>query len=105
MNIFHCKPKTVTTPGVSSLSPGSGLLYRTIPTLLLSVVLAVLATGWGIGVTEVYADSKDFYVIQDNDDAEEDTCMFLDKIDSEYIKSLYLGFRESIIFPIIFIFP
>jgi hypothetical protein len=43
----------------------------------------VLASGWGIGVDAVYADSNDFYVIQDNDDAEEDSSGSIDLTSSD----------------------
>ena len=83
MNIIDCNPKTAIRSKGFSLSAGSGFLRRTITTLMVLFFVFVLVTGWGIVGDEVYADSNDFYVIQDNDDAEEDSSGSIDLTSSD----------------------
>ena len=71
MNIIHCNPKIVSRPGRSSLSSVSGFLRRALPAPMVLTVWLVLATGWGIGVNEAYANNLDVWVSSSSDDAEE----------------------------------
>lgn len=83
MNIIHCNPKTVSRPRGSSFSSGSGFLRRTFPALMVFVVWFVVASGWGIGVHEVYADSLEVWVSADTDDAEENAAGAIDLTSSD----------------------
>ncbi len=62
MNIIHCIPKTAGRSKGFSLSAGSGFLLRTFPAFMVLVVCFVLASGWGIGVDNAYADTVEVWV-------------------------------------------
>ena len=83
MNIIHCNPKIVSRPGRSSLSSVSGFLRRALPALMVLTVWLVLATGWGIGVNEAYANNLDVWVSASSDDAEQDTAGAMDITSSD----------------------
>ena len=94
MNIIHCNPTTVSSPGRSALSSISGFLRRTFPALMVLAVWFVLATGWGIGVNKAYAEILDVWVSTSSDDAEESGgAIDLTSSDLELVAGQQVGMR------------